>query len=228
MTASDAYQGYLFLGVVVVAGIVALVRWRAAKLAREALRSVCREKGWRFDEDDPADRPSSYLGFKPFGQGHHQRATNVVQGDARGTPFEAFQYRYTTGSGKNQQTHTTVVAACDLPIEAPATLTIVRESVGLKVLDALGGEDIDVEDDAFSRRYWVKCGDRRFAYAVLDPRMIEYLRDRAQAWSIQWTGRRLVLHRNGTLRPPDALEAADFLAGFRATLPRMLTPTQHA
>jgi hypothetical protein len=54
-------------------------------------------------------------------------------------------------------------------------LVIRREHIGDKVLGAIGFDDIDFESEEFSRRFHVQCGDKRLAYAVVHPRMMEFL-----------------------------------------------------
>lgn len=44
-----------------------------------------------------------------------------------------------------------------------------------RIAAAAGFEDIDFESDEFSRKYYVKCKDRRFAYDVITARQMEML-----------------------------------------------------
>ena len=44
-----------------------------------------------------------------------------------------------------------------------------------KVAGAFGFDDIDFESEEFSRAFFVKSSDKRFAYDVLHPRMLELL-----------------------------------------------------
>ena len=43
---------------------------------------------------------------------------------------------------------------------------------------AFGFDDIDFESAEFSKRFYVKSPDKRFAYDVVHPRMMEFLLDR--------------------------------------------------
>ena len=42
---------------------------------------------------------------------------------------------------------------------------------------ALGFEDINFESEEFSRAFFVKCPEKKFAYDVIDPRMMQFLLD---------------------------------------------------
>ena len=44
-----------------------------------------------------------------------------------------------------------------------------------KVAGAFGFDDIDFESSEFSKRFYVKSTEKRFAYDVLHPRMMEFL-----------------------------------------------------
>jgi hypothetical protein len=58
-------------------------------------------------------------------------------------------------------------------------LFIRRENLFDKVAGFLGFDDIDFESAEFSDRFIVKSRDKRFAYDVLHPRMMEFLLDGA-------------------------------------------------
>ena len=55
------------------------------------------------------------------------------------------------------------------------SLHVRRENIGDRVLGALGFDDIDFESEEFSRKFYVASDNKRFAYAVIHPRMIEFL-----------------------------------------------------
>ena len=46
-----------------------------------------------------------------------------------------------------------------------------------KIAGAFGFDDIDFESVEFSKRFYVKSTDKRFAYDVLHPRMMQFLLD---------------------------------------------------
>jgi hypothetical protein len=54
-------------------------------------------------------------------------------------------------------------------------LQVEREGVLDRVAGALGFDHIDFESEEFNRTYAVHCQDRRFAMAIIDPRMMEHL-----------------------------------------------------
>ena len=92
-----------------------------------------------------------------------------------------------------------------MPIASPG-LTIANEQWGHKLIDALGAEDIDFESDEFSRAYWVKSSDRKFAYDALHPRAMQALLEHRTPFKWEWKGTLLLLVGNGNHTAP-ALES---------------------
>ncbi|HEX9815549.1 MAG TPA: hypothetical protein VGB18_01100 [Candidatus Thermoplasmatota archaeon] len=156
-------------------------------------------------------------------RGNSRRAKFLLHGTYRDLDVRIFQYTYQTGSGKNQQTHSHTVAWARVPATWPG-LTIVPEHVGHKLFDALGGDDIDFESDEFSRRFWVRCGDRKFAYDVIHGRTMEHIMAPGwQRWELK--GPFLTLWENrGRLRVPEVRPALDRLAAFWELLPSFRRP----
>ncbi len=207
--------GFLIIAGLVAAAIVLAIRHHKARIA--AFQAWAAQRGFTFVEKDHG-LERTFRGFTPFGVGSGRKASFVLFGDHAGIPSTLFQYRYTTGSGKNQTTHTYRILAMRMPLDGRG-LDIKREHFGHKLVDALGGEDIDFESDAFSRRFWVKCRDRRFAYDVITPRMQEWLMaDGERHW--QWHGDTLMIYDVGGLDLDDAEAMLALGAAFTGHLPR--------
>jgi hypothetical protein len=83
----------------------------------------------------------------------------------------------TSRSGKSRRTttHEFSYVIVDLPYERLPTLFIRREGIFDAVAGAFGFDDIDFESAEFSKRFHVKSDDKRFAYDVIHPAMIEFL-----------------------------------------------------
>lgn len=231
----DAGTPLIILGVVlgVAALVVVIVLVTRAVIARNAriraeFVALAVQQGWEFIERDMADRPYRYKGFKPFGVGDARRAEQVLTGAFGGYNVDLFNYHYEETSGSGKDRHTTVyrfrVAAIDMPVSGP-DLTLHRETLGDKIYDAFGGEDIDFESDDFSRKFWVKCNDRKFAYDTITPAMMEWLLPLAHSGaSWQWRGMTLIVAAPGHMGPEEYLGFLQFATGFRERLPRVLLP----
>lgn len=217
--------------VLLIAGAVAVLvavglwwSWKRDKETTAAFRTLSKDRGWSFtDKDRSVDE--RYDGFAPFDQGHDRYGRWLLTGQADGISFELFTYHYeiTRHTGKTSHTdhHWHRVCSIEMPLEAP-DLLIKDEHVGHKLWDAVGGEDIDLESDAFSRRYWVQCEDRKFAYDVLHTGMMDWLLERS-GWVWQWDGDRLVVYdEDGKMHPEDCDRFLELALGFRERLPRHL------
>ena len=163
-----------------------------ARERREAMARLATELGFEYYVDDPWDLEDTYAMFELFGRGHSREASNVICGEMDGRAVVAFDYQYTTGSGKNKSTHSYQAVVMGLPIVA-AGLRMRTETVFDRLASWVGWDDIDFESDEFSRRYHVASEDRRFAYDIFHARLIEHLLACGQAPGLEMKGPLMVL-----------------------------------
>lgn len=155
----------------------------AAKKRREALAALALELGWSFSPGRDRDHDDEYEHFEIFRRGHSRAAYNTMTGvvtiDDR--PFHAkvgdFTYKVTQHTGKSTQTVTYrfSYAILHLPFPTTPNLLIRREGMFDKIAGVFGLDDIDFESAEFSKRFYVKGADKRFAYDIVHPRMMEFL-----------------------------------------------------
>jgi hypothetical protein len=92
-----------------------------------------------------------------------------------------------------------------------------------KIAGAFGFDDIDFESEAFSRRFHVKSSDRRFAYDVIHPRMMEFLMNvKAPLIDVEH-GRCCLSNGRARWRPDDFKSSLRFLSEFVDLWPDHLT-----
>ncbi len=186
-----------FAALVVVLIVVGILQ---AKKRRQEAARLAAEMGVRFFPEDIWGLPKRYGAFDLFGRGHSKKASNILSGDIDGRSALAFDYQYTTGSGKNQTTHHYQAVVLTLPIRA-AKLRLRSENVFDRVASWVGYDDLDFESDAFSRRYHVQCDDRRFAYDIFHAQLIDYLLRCGTSPNIEMTGPVLMLYESrGSVR----------------------------
>jgi len=145
---------------------------------RAALAMVARNLGLEFDHR-PDRRLHRTYGHSVFRKGHSQKGTNNLFGGLSLAGYSIQvrmgDFRYVTGHGKHRQTHQLSYALFHLPFVGIPDLLIRKEHLGDKLVGGIGFDDIDFESEEFSRKYWVKSGDKRFAYDVVHPGMMEFL-----------------------------------------------------
>jgi hypothetical protein len=189
----------VILSILVIGGVViasAIYANKQAAARREALAALASELGWNFDPSQNPSHDEEFRQFPCFQRGHSRSAYNTLLGtiaikpggetaDASAPPlsFPArmgdFTYKVTTSNGKSTTTTTYRFSylIVQLPWSAARVPSLLIRAEGLmdKLAGALGFDDIDFESEEFSRRFCVKSPDKKFAYDVCDPRMMEFL-----------------------------------------------------
>ncbi len=176
-----------FLLIVAVAGlaIAAMVYAHMQnKARREALANLAREIGFDFDPSSDSSHDEEYAHFEIFRRGHSRSAYNTLTGalTAGEQSFPAktgdFTYKITTSNGKTTTTHTYRFSylIVHLPWRGGVPDLLIRpEGMFDKIAGVFGFDDIDFESAEFSRKFCVKSPDKKFAYDVCHPRMMEFL-----------------------------------------------------
>ena len=150
---------------------------------RDALASLAGELGLSFDASKDRSHDDQYAHFEIFRRGHSRFAFNTIRGrlDLAGRPHDCkmgdFEYKVTQSNGKTTTTTTHRFSYCilHLPWARVPGLLIRREGMLDKLAGVMGFDDIDFESAEFSRRFHVKSADKRFAYDVITPAMMEFL-----------------------------------------------------
>src|SRR3989442_9843620 len=95
----------VFGGVAAVAGGVGLVNWLVTRRRRRAYEALCRDRGYRFDRERPGEETHHAATCRLFTEGHGRRWTFTIVGTSGGTPFTAFEYRWTTAPARSSRSH---------------------------------------------------------------------------------------------------------------------------
>jgi Tfp pilus assembly protein PilE len=166
--------------VVVIVGVIALIvvgsilGYLSAQKRRQAMADLAGRLGLRFSPHRNRELARQYDFLNKLRAGHDRYAYNTLSGHYQGHKVLVFDYHYTTGSGKNTQHHHFSFFVLHLPAAFPE-LTIAPEGFFSKIAQAVGYDDIDFESHEFSRRFCVRCPNKKFAYDVCNAQMIEYL-----------------------------------------------------
>jgi hypothetical protein len=164
-------------GVMMVAAIVAAIRQKRAIRQRSSdLQTLAGRL--QFDDFNPNRDEGFAMGWgflSRLAQGQERYAFNILRGTYHEQALFIFDYHYQTGSGKSRQEHYCTLLMLVFK-EAFPQLTIGPESLGEKIATAFGvGNDIKFESAKFSRTFCVRSKDKKFAYDVCNPQMIDYL-----------------------------------------------------
>ncbi|TWD78994.1 hypothetical protein FB561_0042 [Kribbella amoyensis] len=160
------------IAILVGAALLALSVYAGARRRRrfDARAAVALRAGWRTMPVDPALAEAGNRIFAP-GAAEHQ-----VGADG----FQAVDFTYSAS-------RTSTAAKCHLvSIRLPAPLPPLAVVADNPIARGLGVPDLELESAEFNEAFWVNCEDARYASAVLQPRLMEWmLAHRSLQWRIE-------------------------------------------
>ena len=216
----------LIIALFIVAAI-GLAIWGAYASAqrRKELMLWTQSKGLRYRAGRDRAMDTRFPKFKCLGQGSGRYAYNIMEGDWSGRKLLAFDYHYATHStdskGHRRTNHhhfSAVILSSDLPLKP---LFIRPEGFFDKITEFVGFDDIDFESAEFSRKFYVKAEDRRWAFDVIHPRSMEFLLDRAQ-FTIQFDRNHVIASRSEKFSSRDFETAIETVCGVLDRMPDYL------
>jgi hypothetical protein len=219
----------LILLLAAVAGVLAVLGWYAAEKRRKELLAWARAHGLSFSPAREYGFDECYAGFDALRQGSNRYACNVMRGSWRDWPLLAFDYHYETHStdskGRRQTHHhhfSMVILDSPIPLKP---LFIRPEGFFDKVTEFFGFDDIDFESAEFSRRFYVKSPDRKWAYDVIHPRTMEFLLSQP-LFTLQCDARHVAAHRGSTFSAAEFGQAVAVATGILERLPDYVVKQQ--
>lgn len=159
------------------------------------VRAIAEQNGWTYRRSDPGT--TDPLIRTPLSRGDGEY--DVITGTADGVEFTAFSYGVRIGPGRPPVYR---VVAIRLPAQM-SPIAVGPERLLGSLGATLGLSDVDIESEAFNRRFGVLCRDRRYAVTLLTPRTVEsMLGSESFCWRIDGD---LLLSWDESLADPDKL-----------------------
>jgi len=145
--------------------------------------------------------------FRLFKKGHSRRITHLVQGQANEIDLKVFDYRYTTGGGRNASAHRQSVLLLRTPdLNLPA-FTLRPEGLLDKIGAVFGLQDMDIEDRPdFSKHFILRGLDEAALRRLFRPEVLAWY-ETHHGVSTEGAGQELVFYRAGKRVPPEGLPA---------------------
>ncbi len=195
-------------GVALVAAVFGVAR-HLERRRTQALEQAALRLGMTFQARDDNLEAHEFNQLPLFQRGHSRRIKNVASaGNQR-----FFGYSYTVGSGQNSSTHVQTVAVFDSASRGLPRFELKPEGLFDRLGSALGGQDIDFEEDpGFSRAYRLKGPDEEAIRQTFHAGLRQHLVSEG-GWSVEGEGPWLVLYRRSKRIRPDGL--ADFIESAR-------------
>ncbi len=189
----------LLVGALVVVGAGAYAGLRRNH-RRTQIPEIAAQKGLQFSEVDQFG--STEVAFPLFREGDGRKVESVMwlDGDTAepgGSPSRVFDYGFYRihhdRSGREVQSWHWFTCAMAQPGGAFPELRIMHQGVVGETLDRLTGEPIRFESEEFNDTFRVTCDDRRFASALIDPQMMQFLLETKGAVGVETMGRFVLL-----------------------------------
>lgn len=169
---------FVFVAVVVLVIAAAIYNAIAQRKRREGLFELAVRLNLDFQAGNNFEIPGRFGFLKQLAQGDDRYAANVLSGNYRQNKILAFDYHFATyhtdKNGTHKDDHWFSFFILTMPAMFPE-LTIRRENLFTRVAEVFGFQDINFESAEFSRAFNVRSPDKKFAYDVCNPKMIEYL-----------------------------------------------------
>lgn len=138
-----------------------------------------------------------------FNQGHRRRTHNMLIGRTDDVDIAIFGYRYTTGSGKHQHTHSQTVISFQSPHLSLPKFELRPEHMFHKLGQAFGYQDIDFESHPdFSKRYLLRGPDEQSIREAFTPDVLDFFESK-KGISVEAANDRLVFFRSGKRIKPE-------------------------
>ncbi len=181
--------------------------------------------GLHFSADPEYGVEECYPEFSCLKKGSRRYAFNISRGKMNGRGICAFDYHYetySTNSKGHRQTHhhyfSAVVIDSGLPLKP---LFIRPEGFFDKITEFFGYDDIDFESAEFSRKFYVKSPDKRWAFDIVHPETMEFLLD-SPTYTLELYNRDVIAYRGKTFAPFEFDEATTLIEGILSRFPEYL------
>ncbi|MBI4582502.1 MAG: hypothetical protein HY717_00520 [Planctomycetes bacterium] len=196
---------------------------------RKELSAWAVSKGWRFSSSSDYGFDERFPGFECLRQGSDRYSHNLTEGSLAGIPLLAFDYHYettSTDSKGRRQTHHHNFSATILQSRVPLKPLFIRpEGFFDKITEFFGFDDIDFESAEFSRKFYVKAADKRWAYDVIHQRTMEFLLSMPH-YTIEFSRSYMIAYRGSTFSIGEFESALELLKGIQDRLPEYVVKQQ--
>ena len=216
---------FILIGILIIAGIWYGVQME--KKRRLALGVLARKLGMSFDSEKRHGL-AEQLGsrFATLTQGSNRYAYNILAGGHRDHSVVLFDFHhetYSTDSKGNRQTHhhqrSFVTIEHDVDLGA---MEARPEHFFDKIKGFFGFDDIDFESAEFSKAYYVKAKDRKLAYDLFHPTMIEFMLANKGLKVTTWVHHALFRYGSGRMKPLEIEKTLRDGFAFLEQIPRYM------
>jgi hypothetical protein len=208
----------------------AIYSYKQQQARRLALLQLATKHGWTFDPSNVYSHDSRFSQFSIFTSGKNRYAYNTTRGSLEindshwPLQYGDFHYQTESSDGKKTTTHTHLLSYVILesPFLGAPDLFIRGEGFFDRIASAIGFDDIDFESVEFSRKFIVKSNDKRFAYDVVSPAMMEFMLATTPP-TVDFQRGVCCLYHGSVLEPEDFAATLQWTVEFFEHWPRHVT-----
>ncbi len=196
-------------GAAVIGGAVWMFTRARARKRREAYTEYCLIRGFHYDPQHPEGERRFRDVFEPFQRGSSKSWRNTITGTRNGAAFTAFEYVWTTGSGKSRSTHTRSGMIWERDDARFPRFELWPEDLLSRLRKLFGARDIDFFDSPeFSKAYHLKGPDESAIRALFTQEIRRFF-ESTPAQRVTAGGPFLIWWFNSSL--PDAAKLDEWL-----------------
>ena len=221
----ESFFPLIFIVFVILAIALGIYGYFQSLQRKKELEAWAASQGLSFNPDKDWSMKERYSAFSCLRRGSNEYAYNIIQGTKEECPVCAFDYHYetySTDSKGNRQTHhhyfSTLIQEIQLPLKP---LFIRTEHFFDKVTEFLGHDDIDFESSEFSRKFYVKSPDKKWAFDVIQQSTMEFLLAQPR-FAVEFQGNLIMAYRDSTFDIVDFTAAFNVIKGILDRLPDYL------
>ena len=196
----------IFIAVFVLAGGMMYWSYVANKKRIEGFEQEAEAMGLNFTQQ-PADSFMAHYGhFKLFNRGRRRGVSNLIEGDSGDVTLRIFDYKFTTGSGKQTRHHVQTIASLKSSQLNIPSLTIHPEGFLSRVGSKMGFQDIDFDSHpTFSKMFVLKGDNEEAIRNFLTPAALEYF-EAHQGISLEASGDTLFFYNPNRRSKPEEIK----------------------
>jgi hypothetical protein len=188
-------------------GGIFVVSSQMEKQRTEALTAAAQAMGFRFEPVGDLDVMKGFGDLPLYGHGHSKQVRNVMTGKAGERDLTLFDYRYTTGGGKNSHTWRQTVALFPQGAAGLPDFLLAPENILHKIGQMFGYQDIDFDSSPdFSSHYLLRGADEMAIRSAFGAAALAYF-GQERGWHVEVTGGCIGVYRSGKKCKPEELAA---------------------
>ncbi|MEA3514881.1 MAG: hypothetical protein U9R34_05360 [Nanoarchaeota archaeon] len=192
----------IIFAIAALVGIIIYLVYQHEKKRIQALEDVAMRNGFSFNQKMDQD---IILGdFKIFNKGSSKKSSNLMKGTKSGIKWTIFEYRFTTGGGKNSNTEKQTVAIAKLKNTQLPNFFLGRKNIFHKIGSKFGYKYIDFDQHpVFSNNYLLRGEDEQAIRKVFNSNILIYLEEKLTKATIEAEGSKLIYYIPRKIIKPD-------------------------